>query len=241
MAVISICQHCGGALPAGEQPDGSAVICPECGQAAPGGVAVETVPAQRRRQVDAAAILAIRRPSPRLLTYYILRSLVTGPLFPILIIPQYFRYHTMHYRFEAEGIAMGWGILFRREIVLNYSRIQDIHLSSNLLERWLGLARIQIQTASGSAQAEMTLEGLVEFEAVRDFLYDRMRGIKDAAQGQAATGAASPLPAGGALVLDASAAAELTTALRATAAELRAARLALESRPGESAKPTNAR
>jgi len=170
-----------------------------------------------------------------------MRSLVAGPLFPIVIIPQYFRYHTMHYRFDAEGIAMGWGILFRRETVLNYSRIQDIHLSSNLLERWLGLARIQIQTASGSAHAEMTLEGLLECEAVRDFLYERMRGSKDAAQGQPATGAASLPPPGGAVVLEAAAAAELAAALRAAAAELRAARVALESRAVEPARPTDAR
>ena len=71
---------------------------------------------------------------------------------------------------------MRWGILFRREIVLSYARFQDIHLSSNVVERWLGLARIEIQTASGSAKAEMTIEGLMEFEAIRDFLYTRMRG-----------------------------------------------------------------
>ena len=58
---------------------------------------------------------------------------------------------------------MRWGILFRREITLTYARIQDIHLTSNLVERWLRLARIQIQTASASASAEMTLEGLHEF------------------------------------------------------------------------------
>jgi putative membrane protein len=47
---------------------------------------------------------------------------------------------------------MRWGILFRREISLTYARIQDIQLSSNLVERWLGLAKIQLQTASGSSR-----------------------------------------------------------------------------------------
>ena len=27
----------------------------------------------------------------------------------------YFRYHTMRFRFDREGIAMSWGLLFRRE------------------------------------------------------------------------------------------------------------------------------
>jgi putative membrane protein len=73
---------------------------------------------------------------------------------------------------------MRWGILMRREVMLNYSRIQDIQLRANFIERWLGLARIEIQTASGSAGAQMTLEGLLNFFEVRDFLYSRMRGAK---------------------------------------------------------------
>jgi putative membrane protein len=118
----------------------------------------------------------IERPDPSLMTYYLLVCLMTGPLFPILILPYYFRYHTMRYRFDADGVSMRWGILFRREINLTYSRIQDIHLTSNVVERWLGLARVQVQTASGSASAEMTIEGIKEFELLRDFLYARMRG-----------------------------------------------------------------
>jgi uncharacterized protein len=123
------------------------------------------------------AVFAIRRPDPALMKYYILGSLLAGPLFFVPLIPLYFRYHTMRYEFDGEGISMQWGILFRRQISLTYARIQDIHLVSNLIERWLGLARIQIQTASGSASAEMTIEGVKQFETVRDYLYTRMRGV----------------------------------------------------------------
>ena len=123
-----------------------------------------------------ADVFKIERPAPTLMKYYLLVCLMTGPLFVILIIPSYFRYHTLRYRFDREGISMSWGILFRRQINLTYTRIQDIHLTSNIVERWLGLARIQVQTASGSSSAEMTIEGIHEFEHVRDFLYARMRG-----------------------------------------------------------------
>lgn len=128
---------------------------------------------------DNSTIKAITRPDPALWKYYLLSCLVVPPLFPILVLPSYFRYHTMRYKFDDEGISMSWGILFRREIILNYARIQDIHLRSNFVERWLGLARILVQTASGSSAAEMTIEGIREFEALRDFLYARMRGVKD--------------------------------------------------------------
>jgi membrane protein YdbS with pleckstrin-like domain len=176
-----------------------------------------------------AAILAIRQPHPNLFTYYWLALLVFPPLLPILILPAWFRYHTMRYKFTDEGISMSWGILFRREIIVNYARIQDIHLRSNFVERWLGLARVLVQTASGNAGAELTLEGLQEFEAVRDFLYTRMRGVRDHAHPSAttATAGASSLPGAGPD-------AELAAALREVASELREVRLALAARPAAS-------
>ena len=126
---------------------------------------------------------------------------------------------------------MRWGILFRREVIVNYARIQDIHLRSNILERWLGLARVLVQTASGNAGAEMTLEGLQQFEAVRDFLYARMRGVKE-------TGPrSSPLPSSAA---PASADdRELAATLHEVARELRELRLALASRPPTGKGPEN--
>ncbi len=184
--------------------------------------------------VTEAEILALERPDPALWTYYFLRCLIVPPLLPILILPAWFRYHTMRYKFTDEGISMRWGILFRRESILNYARIQDIHLRSNIVERWLGLARIQVQTASGSATAEMTIEGLKQFEAVRDFLYSKMRGVKDARQPHPTATAEAMTNASGAL--DAATAAELTLALRGVATELRAIRESLgrpPSRPAE--------
>jgi putative membrane protein len=90
------------------------------------------------------------------------------------------------------------GILFRKEVNLTYARIQDIHLRSGFLQRWLGLADIQIQTASGSAGAELVIEGFKEFEAIRDFLYTRMRGYqKPPASSAAATTSAAAGTAGG--------------------------------------------
>ncbi len=127
---------------------------------------------------DEQPITAIEGPHPKLWSYYLMSALATGPLLPFVILPRWFRYHTLRYRFGEEGVSMRWGILFRKEINLTYARIQDIHLVSNFVERWLGLARIQIQTASGSAKAEMTIEGILEYEQLRDFLYTRMRGAR---------------------------------------------------------------
>ena len=123
-------------------------------------------------------IRAIERPHPTLWTYYIIRAIFTGPGMVVMLPYLYFRYHTLRYRFDEEGIHMKVGILFRRETNLTYSRIQDIHLRSGLLQRWLGLANVQIQTASGSSGPELVIEGFKEYEAIRDFLYTRMRGYQ---------------------------------------------------------------
>ena len=115
---------------------------------------------------------------------------------------------------------MSWGILFRREVIIQYARIQDIHLRSNLVERWFGLARVLVQTASGNSAAEMTLEGLTEFEAVRDFLYERMRGVKEHSAAPSAT--PSTISAEG----------DLAATLREVAHELRQLRESLNAPAG---------
>ena len=158
---------------------------------------------------------AALRPHHNLLLYYALHSLVLGPFFPVLLLPRYFRYHTLRYDFDSEGVTMRWGILFRRETSLTYARVQDIHLVSNFVERWLGLARIQVQTASGSSGAEMTIEGRQDFGEIRDFLYSRMRGVRPAMTDHAAAGADDPLR-------------RAAEALHTVAGELRAVRELLE-------------
>lgn len=121
---------------------------------------------------------ALEKPSPKLLTYYLLTSLLTGPgLFfaiPALII----RYSTLRYRFEESGIRSQVGLFFRNETVIAFRRIQDIHVSRNIIQRWLGIASVSIQTASGNASPEIVLEGMTDEDTIRDWLYERMRGAK---------------------------------------------------------------
>jgi putative membrane protein len=173
---------------------------------------------------------ATLEPSRSLLTYYLLASLLLGPLFIFGMAAGYFRYRTLRYDVDEQGITMRWGILFRREVSLTYARIQDIQLSSNIVERWLGLAKIQLQTASGSSAAEMTIEGVREVDALRDFLYTRTRGASpDSPAIPRSTGAVDGTrPSSAAGEAD-----ELTRALNAVAAELRALRLERTSSPAQ--------
>lgn len=122
---------------------------------------------------------SIERPHPSLMRYYTFASLLSGPAFPLVLVSLYCRYITLRYKFDADGVSMSYGVFFKREVNLTYRRLQDIHLTHNLLQRWMGLATISLQTASGNAGAEMSIEGVLEAEALRDFLYSRMRGAKD--------------------------------------------------------------
>ncbi len=120
----------------------------------------------------------ITRPATALIRYYILCSLLSGPLIPFTLIPLFCKYLTLRYRFDESGIAMQWGVLFRKEIYLTHRRIQDIHLTRNIVQRWFGLATVGVQTASGSATPEMSIEGILEADQLRDYLYAKMRGAK---------------------------------------------------------------
>jgi putative membrane protein len=127
---------------------------------------------------------AIKRPEPALLGLYLLQSLVLLCAAPILLVPLYFRYHTLWYRFDGSGVSMGYGILFRKELQLTYPRMQDIHLSQNILERWLGIATVTIQTAGSGASGNLAIVGVRDFEAIRDYLYARMRGVHEEHHGE---------------------------------------------------------
>jgi membrane protein YdbS with pleckstrin-like domain len=166
-------------------------------------------PAQRpqRRGKVSFDPTEITRPDPALMKYYVVISLLTGPAFPITLLPLFFKYETLKYRFDESGVSMSWGVLWRREVHLTYRRIQDIHLTRNLIQRWMGLATVAIQTASGSSGPEMSIEGILEADQLRDYLYAQMRGargdreITPTAVGRSGEGAGPPSEGDEALAL----------------------------------------
>ena len=120
----------------------------------------------------------ITRPDDSLLRYYAIVSVFALVAFPVVFLVHYVRFRTLRYRFDDEGVWMGWGWLWRQEISLTYRRIQDIHVTKNIIQRWLGLASVQLQTAAGGAAPQMVIEGVLDAEKLRDFLYIKMRGAR---------------------------------------------------------------
>src|SRR5262245_16964902 len=120
----------------------------------------------------------ITRPDRALLGYYLFISVLSNVLSPIVILPLFFKYETLRYRFDDEGVTMSWGILYRREITLAYRRIQDIHVTRDILERWMGLATVSVQTASAASEPQVQIQGIHEYEELRDYLYMKMRSAR---------------------------------------------------------------
>lgn len=123
-------------------------------------------------------IFALERPSSRLVLLYLVRSLAALFMFPVVFAPLYCKYITLRYHFDKEGVGASWGLFFKKQVFLTYARIQDIHVTRGILERWLNLGTVAVQTASGSATAELSIVGLEEFDDIRNFLYTRMRGAR---------------------------------------------------------------
>ena len=142
------------------------------------------------REEDYLDPSSVTRPDDSLLVYYFIVSLLAVIAFPIVFIPLFIRFKTMRYRFDDTGVSMCWGFFFRREVYLTYGRLQDIHVTRNIVERWMGLAKLPIQTASGSSGATMRIEGIRNPEPLRDFLYSKMRGARKAEDEE---GSATPI------------------------------------------------
>src|SRR6187401_3417772 len=126
--------------------------------------------------------------------YYVAVALLSVFAFPITLFVLWIKFRTLRYRFDGEGVWRRQGLLWRSEVNITYRRIQDIHLTNGLLQRWFGLATVSIQTAAGSASPAIEIEGVLEAEALRDFLYTKMRGVRQHAPDHAADHA-TPQPA----------------------------------------------
>ena len=72
-------------------------------------------------RVDEKSIFALTRPDDKLLWLYVIYSLLGNAGFLFILIPLYFRFKTLRYRFDAEGVSVAHGILWRKETYLTYA------------------------------------------------------------------------------------------------------------------------
>jgi len=88
-----------------------------------------------------------------------------------LLIPRQVR--AIGYAERADDLLIRRGLLQRQLVVVPYGRMQFVDVQAGPFDRWCGVARVQLHTASASSDA--SIPGLVPTEAarLRDRLADR--------------------------------------------------------------------
>lgn len=83
------------------------------------------------------------------------------------------RVRSFGYAEREDDLLVTSGIMFRRLVVVPYGRMQLVDITAGPIDRWLGVATVQLHTASASTNA--TIPGLPPAEAagLRDRLAAR--------------------------------------------------------------------
>jgi len=89
------------------------------------------------------------------------------------------RYRYWRYGMGADTLILEYGVWTRRQSMTPYFRVQNVDVSQGPLERWLGLKRLTIRTASAFTDA--TIPGLDAAEAEKLRLLILERAGRDAA------------------------------------------------------------
>lgn len=81
-------------------------------------------------------------------------------------------YLIVRYSLDREGLVIHRGFVFHNVRHVPYGRIQNLDLRQNPLHRWLGVAEVMVQTASGSeAEARLRVISLAAVEALRQRVF----------------------------------------------------------------------
>ena len=92
----------------------------------------------------------------------------------LILIPR--QVHAVGYAERDDDLLIRRGVMFRALVVVPYGRMQFVDVQAGPLDRWAGVAKVQLHTASAASDA--AIPGLPPTEAAR--LRDRL-----AARGEA--------------------------------------------------------
>jgi membrane protein YdbS with pleckstrin-like domain len=111
-------------------------------------------------------------------------------LFTVYWIPKY--YKSMNYKLTKDEMTWRRGVWFKNTGIVPYNRITNVDITQGPVSRSLGIAALKIQTAGYSGQttrtSEIRIEGVREFEEMREFIMEIVRGRKPVAMETYETG-----------------------------------------------------
>ena len=118
----------------------------------------------------------------------IISMIISAFVIPILLatvywIPKYYR--SIIYKLTNSEMVWRRGVWFKNTGIVPYNRITNVDISQGPISRKLGIAALKIQTAGYSApsktSAEIRIEGMEEFEEIREMIMEFVRGRKPVA------------------------------------------------------------
>lgn len=80
------------------------------------------------------------------------------------------RYRSWSYREREDDLIVARGLLVRRLSVVPYGRMQFLDVTAGPIDRWFGLATVQLHTAAASSDAYIPGLALPEAQRLRDRL-----------------------------------------------------------------------
>ncbi|VVB74461.1 Bacterial PH domain protein [Candidatus Tiddalikarchaeum anstoanum] len=118
--------------------------------------------------------------------YFDINLLITLPVIIVSVlvalwIPLF--YDSINYKLTKTEIIWRRGVWFRNTGIVPYNRITNIDINQGPISRILNIASLKIQTAgySGTTSAEIRLNGIENFEALREQIMNFVRGSKGTA------------------------------------------------------------
>ncbi len=125
----------------------------------------------------------LRIPVLIFMSFMISASALVIFFFILYWIPKY--YHSMRYKLTRDEMTWRRGVWFRNTGIVPYNRITNVDITQGPISRSLGIAALKIQTAGYSGQttrtSEIKIEGVREFEEMREFIMELVRGRKPVA------------------------------------------------------------
>ncbi len=121
--------------------------------------------------------------APFVVTFFFLMPLLSFLIFVAYWIPKY--YDTMLYKLTDNEVVWRRGVWFKKTGIVPYNRITNIDIAQGPISRMLGIASLKIQTAGYSApsggKAEIRIDGMEQFEELRELIMSFVRGKKPVA------------------------------------------------------------
>jgi len=111
----------------------------------------------------------------------VLIAILAPLIFIAYWIPKY--YDTIVYKLTEDKIMWRRGVWFKNTGIVPYNRITNIDIIQGPISRKFGIGTLKIQTAgySGQARAEIRIEGIEQFEELRELIMGFVKGKKPVA------------------------------------------------------------